>query len=77
MTTKRIDPDDLHLYIGRRMMVTCDFGWDMNDEMYQGILRGVDDGYFYIQMYGEGYDDFRDLGGAAIHCITSVELIYN
>ncbi len=77
MTTKRIDPEELHLYVGRSITAILDFGWDMNDWPESGVLRGVEDGYFYLQdeRDDDEYEDFHDLGGYAIRCIREVHVV--
>ena len=77
MTYKKIDPADLDQHIGRHVTIISDYGWDMNDWPTWGVLRGVEDGYFYVEPDDLGedeYDDFHDLGGSAVHCITSVQV---
>lgn len=79
MTYKVIDPADLDQYIGRQVLIVSDYGWDMNDWCDHGILRGVYDGYFYLQQDGledDEFEDWRDLGGSAIGCIRTVQVYY-
>lgn len=78
MTYKQIDPADLDQYIGRYITAVFDYGWDMNDWPESGYLRGVEDGYVYIQREddGEHYEDFRELSGSAISCCASVSVWY-
>lgn len=76
MTWSKVDPEGLGDYVGRFVSIVSDFGWDMNDWPTSGILRGIKDGYIYIQddRDEEVYEDFTDLGGSAVHCIVSASV---
>lgn len=78
MTYKVIDPSDLDQYIGRQVLIVSDYGWDMNDWHDYGILRGIEDGYFYLQDDRDDYEyeDWRDMGGSAISCIRLVQVYF-
>ena len=78
MTYKKIVPSDLDQYIGRYVTAMFNFGWDMNGWPESGYVRGVEDGYVYLQREDdeEDYEDFSQLGGVAISCCTSVSVWY-
>jgi hypothetical protein len=74
MTWREIDPSELGDYVGRYVQTVSDYGWDMDGWGDEGYLRGVEDGYFFLQSEDDNdeFEHFTDLGGAAISCIRSV-----
>lgn len=76
MTYRKIDPADLDQHIGRYATVLSDYGWDMNDWPDWGYIRGVEDGYLYLQDGDEEYETLDDLGGIPIAHITAVSVSY-